>query len=50
MKEVPRGDPFESRLKPLWTLAQDGDESAYRASLAMIAIRLLVFFVVRCGR
>ena len=44
MKDVPQSEPFESRLKPLWTLAQDGDESAYRASLAMIALRLRVFF------
>lgn len=44
MKEVHQSDSFESRLKPLWMLAQDGDESAYRASLAMIAIRLRVFF------
>lgn len=44
MKEAPRSDPFESRLKPLWTRAQGGDESAYRASLATITVRLRAYF------
>jgi len=35
----PHQDDFESRLKPLWTQAQAGDEAAYRESLACIAAR-----------
>ncbi len=34
---------FESGLKPLWLLAQAGDEVAYRDCLARIAVRLRTF-------
>jgi RNA polymerase sigma-70 factor, ECF subfamily len=37
-------DPFESRVKPLWLSAQDGDEVAYREALQLIARRLRGFF------
>jgi RNA polymerase sigma-70 factor (ECF subfamily) len=38
-----RQDDFESGLRPLWTSAQAGDETAYRESLARIAARLRVY-------
>lgn len=31
---------FETALRPLWLRAQDGDETAYRLSLELIAVRL----------
>lgn len=34
---------FETRLKPLWTRAQTGDDAAYREALACIAERLRRF-------
>lgn len=37
-------DVFESRLKPLWTRAQAGDDAAYRVALELIAARLRRFF------
>lgn len=36
-------DSFESSLKPLWLQAQSGDEAAYRAALAQIAVRVRSF-------
>ncbi len=50
MKEAPRCDSFESRLKRLWMRAQDGDESAYRASLATITVRLRAYFGRRLSK
>lgn len=44
MKEVPEVEVFESRLKPIWTRAQVGDEVAYQAALAAIASRLRGYF------
>ncbi len=34
------GDDFESRLRPLWLRANEGDESAYRTALTQMATRL----------
>ena len=31
---------FESALKPLWLLAQSGDDAAYRQALSLLATRL----------
>lgn len=36
-------DDFESRLRPLWLRAQDGDEAAYRAALLRMAVRLRAY-------
>ena len=44
MEDVPRGDPFELRVMPLWMRAQDGDEAAYRDALSAIAVRLRSYF------
>ena len=40
-------DDVEARLRPLWLLAQAGDEAAYRAALRLIATRLRSFFAWR---
>ena len=45
---LPRSDPdasddFESRLRPLWVRAQEGDEAAYRAALQRMAVRLRAY-------
>ena len=37
------GDDFESRLRPLWVRAQEGDEAAYRAALERMAVRLRAY-------
>ncbi len=37
------GDDFESRLRPLWQRAQEGDEAAYRAALQRMATRLRAY-------
>jgi RNA polymerase sigma-70 factor (ECF subfamily) len=44
MSDNANRDDFESGLKPLWTQAQAGDESAYRAALERIAARLRGYF------
>jgi RNA polymerase sigma-70 factor (ECF subfamily) len=40
MFEKTISDEFESALRPLWLLAQSGDEAAYREALGRIAARL----------
>ena len=37
------GDDFESRLRPLWVRAPEGDEAAYRAALERMAARLRAY-------
>lgn len=39
----PASDDFESRLRPLWQRAQEGDEAAYRAALQRMATRLRAY-------
>ena len=39
----PAADDFESRLRPLWLRAQEGDEAAYRAALQRMAVRLRAY-------
>jgi len=34
----------ETRLRPLWLLAQSGDEVAYEAALSVMALRLRAYF------
>ncbi len=41
---VPGPDEFEPRLKPLWLQAQQGNETAYRQALQLIALRLRRFY------
>ena len=41
---VPGPDEFEPRLKPLWLQAQQGNETAYRQALQLIAQRLRRFY------
>jgi RNA polymerase sigma-70 factor (ECF subfamily) len=36
-------DDFESQLRPLWVSAQEGDETAYRAALERMAVRLRAY-------
>ncbi|MBA3591614.1 sigma-70 family RNA polymerase sigma factor, partial [Methylibium sp.] len=40
MTDSANHNDFESGLKPLWTRAQSGDETAYRQALIVIASRL----------
>lgn len=35
---------FEERLRPLWSRARDGDDGAYRAALALMAVRLRAYY------
>lgn len=43
------GDAFEDRLAPLWSAARGGNETAYRAALAMVAVRLRGYYGRRLG-
>lgn len=36
-------DPFEDAIGPLWSAARSGDEAAYRAALALVAVRVRAF-------
>ncbi len=44
MNDDVQPDAFEARVRPLWLSAQEGDESAYRQALQLIARRLRGFF------
>jgi len=43
MTEQAIPDPFEAALNPVWQRAQAGDEAAYRAALAQLALRVRGF-------
>lgn len=43
-KQVMQADDFEQSVKPLWLLAQAGDDAAYREALAKIAARVRRFY------
>lgn len=44
MTDLPIPDALESELRPLWLLAQAGDEAAYRRALRIAAARLRGYF------
>lgn len=44
MADLPTLDALERELRPLWLLAQAGDEAAYRRALGLAAARLRGYF------
>lgn len=50
MMQEGRGHDFEESLRPVWLLAQSGDEAAYRQALSQIAVRLRAYYRRRLQR
>lgn len=47
MNNSPQTDTLETEFKPLWVLAQEGNDAAYAKALALISKRLRRFFQAR---
>jgi RNA polymerase sigma-70 factor, ECF subfamily len=47
LNSSPQTDVFETELKPLWDLAQKGNDAAYAKALALISKRLRRFLQAR---